>query len=501
MCGLNSTLLMKKILFLSLCFFVMTIGFSQQEIPFTKNKQFYLNGGSTIIGNNILSKHSKKPFNDASKINDEIKMVYVDVDNDKSTFSSSQANLELPTNSTIEYAVLYWSGIYSFNHGEKKKKGNKIVYKGDNQRDDDFNTVKLKIKGKAYVSVTGDLLFDGYELPKYKENAPYVCSADITHLFNKYDLVNGVYTVANIKATQGYISGGSAAGWFIYVVYKNKNESLKAITTYNGFSHLSKNPETISLKDFKTLQEGQVNASISLVALEGDTKLKTDECLITTNKGKQVNLHSKQRPKNNFFNGTISNKSNSLLRFPNSKNTLGFDVLQMEIPNENNRVINNNTEQVDIQLKTKSDRFFLYFTAFETDIQISYLTEKINKDNPIVNNNKKSELEEVEISAKPNLVKKTKKKPRRKRSSSLKNTTTSKGYYLVSNVFSSSQLAEEWKQFLIGKGYSANSFINRNNNWIYVYVYVSQNKNEAIEEINLLKQIPYLESLWVCKID
>ena len=494
---------MKKILILSLCYLVMTLGYSQQEIPFSKNEQFYLNGGSTIIGNNIVSKHSEKPFNDTSKINDEIKMVYVDVDNDKSTFSSSQATLEIPPNSIVEYATLYWSGIYSFNQGEKKKKDKKIVYQGDNQRDEDFNTVKLKIKDKDYVSVTGDVLFDGYQLPEYKENAPYVCSADVTHLFNKYDIINGVYTVANIKATQGYISGGSAAGWFIYIVYKNKNESLKSITTYNGFSHVSENLETISLKDFKTIEEGQVKATISLVALEGDVNLKTDECLVKTNKGKEVYLESKQRPKNNFFNGTISNKTNTLTRFPNSKNALGFDLLQMEIPNKNNKVIDNNSEQVDLQLKTKLDRFFLYFIAFETDIHISYLIEKINKDNPTVNHKIESELEEIEITEKPNPnpVKKTKKKTRRKRSSSLKNTTTSKGYYLVSNVFSSSRLAEEWKQFLIGKGYGAGTFINRNNNWIYVYVYVTKNKNEAIEEINLLKQIPYLESLWVCKID
>ncbi len=429
-------------------------------------------------------------------------MVYVDVDDDKSTFSSSQASLEVPPNSTVEYAVLYWSGIYSFNNGGKKKKGKKIVYQGDNQRDENFNTVKLKIKDKAYVSITGDVLFDGYQLPKYKENAPYVCSADITDLFNIYDLINGVYTVANIKAAQGYISGGSAAGWFIYVVYKNKKESLKSITTYNGFSHLSEKPEIISLKDFKTINEGQVNASISLAALEGDIKLKTDECLIKTNTGKQINLQSKLRPKNNFFNGTISNKTTSLSRFPNSKNTLGFDVLQMEIPNENNKVINNNTEQVDLQLKTKSDRFFLYFIAFETDIHINYLVEKIKKDNPTVYHNMEKEIEEIKISKPPIPIKKTKKKSRKKRSASLKNTdAASKGYYLVSNVFSSSLLAQEWMQFLLSKGYEADSFINRNNNWIYVYILVTKNRNEAIEEINLLKQIPYLESLWVCKID
>ena len=499
MCGLNSTFSMKKFFITSLCSLVMFIGFSQQEIPFSKNKQFYLNGGSTIIGNNSVSKHSKKPFNDVSKINDEIKMVYVDVDNDDSTFSSSQANLEIPPNSKVKYAAVYWSAIYSFDKGVKKRKGNKIVYKGNNKRDEDFNTIKLKIRNKDYETIKGEVIFDGYQLPKYKQNAPYVCSADITHLFNEYDLANGVYSVANIKATQGYISGGSAAGWFIYIVYENKNEPLKAITTYNGFNQLNKKPELIQLKDFRTIKEGSVKANIIIAALEGDIKLKTDECLIKTNNGQQINLESQYRPKNNFFNSTITNKSNILSRLPNSTNTLGFDVLQLEIPNENNTVINNSTEQVDLQLKTRADRFFLYFTAFETEIDKSYIKE--NNSEPAQSEQNKEELVETNNSKEVQPINKRLSKPKSTWVKSFKNTDTESGYYLITNVFSKPILAKKWKQFLADNGYDAKSFINYKNNWEYVYIYYSKNRNEVIEESNLLKQIPYFEDLWICKID
>ena len=491
---------MKKIVIST--FFTLTAFYclSQQEIPFSKNKQFYLNGGSTIIGNNSVSKHSKKPFNDLSKINDEIKMVYVDVDNDDSTFSSSQASLELPTNSKVKYATIYWSAIYSFNKGVKKRTGNRIIYKGNNQRDDDFNTIKIKAPNKNYVTIKGDILFDGYKLLKYKENAPYVCAAEITHLFNDNNQVNGTFTVANINATQGFISGGSAAGWFIYIVYENDNEPLKAITTYNGLNQLNKKPEIIQLKDFRTIKEGSVKANITLAALEGDIRLKTDECLIkNTNSGKLINLESQQRPKNNFFNGTISNKSNSLKRYPNSKNTLGFDVLQLEISNENNTVINNNAEQVDLHLKTIADRFFLYFAAFETEIDRSYLTDKesepvnsiqINEDLVVNNSSKKSEpiykgtnnQESINIK-------------------SLKNINAENGYYLITNVFSKPYLAKKWIQFLIDKGYNAKSFINPENNWEYVYIRSSESIIEVRQESNLLNKVLYFEGLWICKID
>ncbi len=167
--------------------------------------------------------------------------------------------------------------------------------------------------------------------------------------------------------------------------------------------------------------------------------------------------------KNNLFNGTINNKSNTLTRFPNSKNTLGFDVLQLDISNENNAVINNDTEQLHLKFKTRKDRFFLYFTTFETEIDTSYISEtddelvqpiKINEE--VVIETKSSE-EVKPIYQEDNYQKRILIKR-------LNNIDIDKGYYLITNVFSKPHLARKWKQFLFNKGYSAKTFINQKNN-------------------------------------
>ncbi len=65
--------------------------------------------------------------------------------------------------------------------------------------------------------------------------------------------MNGDYTVADIQATQGYISGGCSGGWLLYVVYEAPSEHPIYVTTYNGFIQVNRrNHSDIVFKDFKT---------------------------------------------------------------------------------------------------------------------------------------------------------------------------------------------------------------------------------------------------------
>ena len=133
------------------------LSFSQEGTQIKRNKQFYIYGNTAVIGNNIVSKHATKPFNSELEINDEIKMTYVNIDRDPSTFSSSQATLKLPKNKTnIVYAALYWSAVYKYDYGEFKLKGNAKVYTGDEStRNPKVNVVKLKMSDKSYQAVVG----------------------------------------------------------------------------------------------------------------------------------------------------------------------------------------------------------------------------------------------------------------------------------------------------------------------------------------------------------
>tara|TARA_R110000751_G_scaffold146601_2_gene250831 strand:- start:70462 stop:72231 length:1770 start_codon:yes stop_codon:yes gene_type:complete len=368
-------LLLRFAIFISMFSFT----YAQQTVPFTTQKAFYIYGDAAVIGNNILSKDKQEPYNDYLLTNDDIDMVYVDIDQDKTTFSSSSANLKLPDNqSKIAYAVLYWSATYSYIKGTRREEDAQFYFQGNRQKNRSLiNKVKLKLPGENYQNITGNVLFDGAKSPAFALNAPYVCFADVTKQLQEAKQVNGEYTVANINATQGFVAGGSAAGWMLYVVYEAPTSKPKYITTFNGFSHIGNQPEIISLDEFKTPDKGATSTAIVLATLEGDSALSGDQCVVAnpvTNKAWQ--LQAVNRDKDNFFSSQITSISTAnTVRYPNSSNTLGFDLATVSLPNNDEAVLVNGTEKVDLIFNTKQDRFYLFFTAFNTEISESFLKE------------------------------------------------------------------------------------------------------------------------------
>lgn len=413
-------LLLRFAIFISMFSFT----YAQQTVPFTTQKAFYIYGDAAVIGNNILSKDKQEPYNDYLLTNDDIDMVYVDIDQDKTTFSSSSANLKLPDNqSKIAYAVLYWSATYSYIKGTRREEDAQFYFQGNRQKNRSLiNKVKLKLPGENYQNITGNVLFDGAKNPAFALNAPYVCFADVTKQLQEAKQVNGEYTVANINATQGYVAGGSAAGWMLYVVYEAPTSKPKYITTFNGFSHIGNQPEIISLDDFKTPDKGATSTAIVLATLEGDSALSGDQCIVAnpvTNKAWQ--LQALNRDKDNFFSSQITSVSTAnTVRYPNSNNTLGFDLATVTLPNNDEAVIVNGTEKVDLIFNTKQDRFYLFFTAFNTEISESFFkeiqsntpvnaivltSEKLNSNTILIPDNEvdKSEIETIKTISKTDI--------------------------------------------------------------------------------------------------
>ncbi len=526
---------MKSILIFTLLILFGQQSFSQEGVPITKNKQFYIYGNTAVIGNNIVSKYVSEPFNNRDVINDEVKTKYVDIDNDYATFSSSQATLTLPQNSTrIVYAALYWSAIYKYEKGVLQPDGNKKIYKGDDsRRDTNVNKIKLKLPNSTYIPITGKIIYDDFYKKTFPNNTPYACYADITTLLKDIKQVNGDYTVANIKATQGYVSGGCSGGWLLYVVYEAPTDHPIYVTTYDGFIQVNKqNPSTIVFKDFKTQEEGFVKTNLTLASLEGDHKIKTDQCLVLNPKSnKYVALGNLLRRRKNFFNSKITyNEVEFEDRNPYSKNTLGFDLLQMKLPNPNNELISNNVDQITMKIKTKADRFYLFFTAFQTDIsQVNYMQNK-DKEQEIefsivesknANKNIEKEIDsatiaktkiiktEVEEEEKPEIkeVSETILDPYQKtianilHSPSIAIPELESGYYLVTNVFSKHSNTVGWVTFLKEKGYSPKVFTNPKNNWEYVYVLNDEDINLVYNRYKEIYKLYYFKDLWVLRVN
>lgn len=164
---------------------------SQEGVQFEENKQLYLKGNSILIGNNILGEQVTNPLMDLNIPNDLVKMTYIDVDDDKKTFSSSEATIiDAPQNKKIEYAVLYWCGLYPFKKGVLRKSGNKMIHVGRGDREEDIKSILLKTPKGNYEPIEGEIIYDSYNLPSFKTNKPYVCYADVTTKLQSLSTLN-----------------------------------------------------------------------------------------------------------------------------------------------------------------------------------------------------------------------------------------------------------------------------------------------------------------------
>ena len=335
------------------CLLLTTIGGLAQEYnSFDVRYQANLRGDLTFIANNIVNRQSgsndpEDPYNatgNSSTYNDWLNMQYIDVDSDPSTFSSSSATFAYDDASCnlIRYAGLYWSATYP-----SEQAGQAV---GTN-RQNDFNQVKFRVPGGAYVDVTADeVLYDGFTSGdnSMRQNSPYACYADVTALVTALADPQGEYTVANIRSVVGSLSpgGGAAGGWTLVIAYENPNLTGKLITTFDGFARVrSANPTVdINYTGFNTIPAGPVIADIGVAALEGDNRITGDRLQISsaTIPG-FTTISNGANPSNNFFNSNISEDGAIVnTRNPNSVNTLGYDTDMFILNNPLNSVIPNN---------------------------------------------------------------------------------------------------------------------------------------------------------------
>lgn len=362
------------------CFLLMNLAtYAQVPVPFTVRYERNLKGDMTLISNGIVNRQFNAdgpniPYNDlgtSSQFNDNFDMRYIDIDSDPSTFSSSSASLILPASgcNKIVYAGLYWSATYRFNNGFSTSPGD-----GDNVRETDFNQVKLKLPGGAYQNITGQLLFDGFTDPDFIANSPYACYADITSLVTSLANPEGEYTLANIRATQGFVNGGGVSGgWTIFFVYENPTMTGKYITAYDGFAGVRATigQTDITYSGFTTLPPPfPVRAKLASAALEGDNRITGDQLLFRADSNATFTaLGNTLNANNNFFNSRLTlNNLDFLHRVPNSLNTLGYDGDIMTVANPLNSVIPNNETAATLRITSTQDTYFMFFNAFNIEV-------------------------------------------------------------------------------------------------------------------------------------
>ncbi len=497
--------------------------FGQDNAEFTRGKEFYLKGNTAVIGNTILGKSGSKPFHKKDKINDELKMRYIDIDNDASTWSSSSAHFSIPEDSKIVFAGLYWTATYQGERSGERIDDNVIFYKKLEERAHSPQSIKLKVANSVYQDVEGTLIYDGENAKNrtVKSRAPYAYTSDVTELLEGY--YQGDITVANIAATQGKMNGGSSAGWLLYLVYENEKEPYQYITTYYGLESVKKELVEIDFGSFKSSENGELSTYVTIGALEGDSTLDKDQVRLYNPKSDlYLPFGNRVRPPNNFFNSSITVGEEVVLnRNPKSENTLGFDIAKVKIDDELNTILADSPQGVKMLFKTRGDHYFLFFVAFQTTISEEFyareqlpnevmIAEEVKEDQESMKEAVVETLEEVTFENE--IIS----------NEDLNNTNTPiftetlveivdkpsanilgmhSGFYIISNVFSSLENAQKWEKILATKDLTSYTFLRPDNNLYYVSLGSNTDPLIMYEILKRIREDKDLEKSWILKIN
>jgi len=350
---------------------------AQVQVPFTQRTGsatpdrtvYNLRGDFTMMGNTNMTMQNYSPTG-----NNNVAMVYVDVDGDPATFNSSAATLvfseengAIPECSEIVYAGLYWSGRSS--RGPTSPMEFQVTKNGVTKT---FNKRQVKIKHASgeYQTVTAqpnDIYF-----PEDSESLMYSAYAEVTELVKSNGL--GQYFVADIASIEGRDSDvGLYGGWGMVVVYENTKMNWRDVTVFDGHAYVTGSQALqyqIPIEGFQTAQNGPVNLKLGIMAGEGDENISGNFLEIErgVNSGNFQRLSHSGNSANNFFNSSIITGGNP--RLPNLVNNTGIDIAMFDIPNPDNMIIGNNQTSTRFRYGSTRDRYIIFNLTFSADAYV-----------------------------------------------------------------------------------------------------------------------------------
>tara|TARA_R110002073_G_scaffold72537_1_gene177458 strand:- start:450012 stop:453299 length:3288 start_codon:yes stop_codon:yes gene_type:complete len=352
--NLTSTFTKVSLFFIALFLILPLFINAQTTEPFLKRyENAGINGDLTIIGNSIVNNSANTPY-DGSSNNNSFTMVYVDVDNDPSTFSSSSAELTLSNCDRVVYAGLYWGANLTT-----------VAQTPQN--------IKFKTPGGVYQNISADII----DVSK-RENLDLMYYKDVTSTVAALSNPSGDYFVADVSCDVGF--SNRAAGWALVIVYESPTESRKYISTFDGFSQVSpNNSEQFSYSGFVTPPApSPVEGRIGIAALEGDRSLSGEQLLFSegTVPASDPNssfdaLWDAENPATNFFNSKITIDGAIVdTRDLDSENTLGWDIAIVDLTplNPGNSILSNGATDATVRVATTGDRIFTFLNTFAVDI-------------------------------------------------------------------------------------------------------------------------------------
>ncbi len=356
--------------------------YAQVRVPFaprtaleTPTQSIYsVQGDFAMIGNTNLTL-----VNYGNLTNNNNDMEYVDADNDASTLNSSTATLTfstendaIPECSKILYAGLYWTG------------------RAASVREVDTRTFTVTKNGVTKTFDKQRVLIQGPEATSYQEiNANgiiafptdgddfniYSAYADITEYVRTNGL--GAYTVADIATREGNADNvGYFGGWGMVVVYENPKMRFRDITVFDGHAFVADGPGTfdVPISGFKSLENGDVNLKLGVMAAEGDVSVSGDflQMLRQDTNTFEALSHSGNSA-DNFFNSSVI--TDGPRTFSDRPNSTGVDIAVFDIdngndntdPSDDNKFIDNLQSSTTIRYGSTRDSYVIFNITFAVE--------------------------------------------------------------------------------------------------------------------------------------
>jgi len=270
------------------------------------------------------------------------------------TFSSSTADLTLPTCSQVLFAGLYWGA-------DRGSSGTDSIWQSTGA----FNQIKLKIPGSAtYTTLTStqtDKASNAYSVGL--GHTGYFCFKDITSIINTLS-PNGTYTAADVVAPSGILN--ASAGWTIVIAYTNAILQPRNLTIFDGnvIINLGDPAVDVPITGFLTPPTpAAVSCEVGTVVYDGDRSGLDSFSFKQVGAGAFYNLATTTVPLNgaqDAFNSKISYKGTvTTTRNPAFNNTLGYDASIFDLPNGSNAQLGNSKTSATVRFASPSENYFV----------------------------------------------------------------------------------------------------------------------------------------------
>lgn len=316
--------------------------------PYEERNAMNLQGNFKVLANTNLECVSGCPATPTTN-NPGANMGYVDIDSDGATQNSSSATLTLPVGATVQWAGLYWGGMYS------------STFAGiTNPTGLDIDQVQFRTPGTGGYSIINSEVRN-VETTSFAGWNSFMSFAEVTSLVQAGG--NGNYFVADIALATGRSFTGPYGGWNLIVIYEDPTELSRNIAVWDGFEFFGFGAnDSFTVTGLLTPSSGAFESHAAYFGFDGEANRTGDFVSI-----EGTSLSNGLNPANNTLNGTISEFGVDLgTRNPNYSYSWGIDS---DVFDASGLVPNSSTE-MDVVLGSSSEG--IWGGVFVTSNEIAF---------------------------------------------------------------------------------------------------------------------------------